>query len=173
MKQLAKLNPEDVSIFDNPSAESIILKKNEKEDKYSKLKDVSDDNFNSFDIIKNCYNVHLDKSTDQDITIGVILFEIKRLFIRAVSASNSNIDTLGLLSNHTVECAFTLVERSILSIIASGIDTHDYYRSAIISNVFSLLDILQVSFEIKESYKIKLFIDCFVDAFTGKYKIAD
>ena len=133
--------------------------------KYDALRD-PEDSISSISLIKSVCLIS--KNVNDEITAGSIMLELHRLMVRSIRADNK-LDKVNL-NSILFGTVMQTVKSCVESIVSDRTDEHGYYRSVILYNIASLMDIYEISTDTKDAIKLSAFINYFVDAFTKTSK---
>lgn len=110
----------------------------------------------------------ISENANDEITSGCIMLEIQRLLTRSIRVDNKidDINLNSILFGTVMQSIKTCIE----SIVSDKADPSNYYRSVILYNIASLMDIYNINTETKEAAKLPAFINYFIDALTKNSK---
>lgn len=148
----------------NRFMKNIITDKN-----YDILSNDESDSINSANIVNCTSSIRISTQTDMSIVSGSIMLELKRLLLRCVDDDKKNMFNIfghEILNNNAI---FT-TDHCVSYIIMSRNDFDNLYSSIINYNIDALLDLFKIDINKKEVIKLKLFIDYFIETFTGLRK---
>ena len=133
--------------------------------KYDALFDISDP-ISSKNII-DCVNaISIAGGGNNEITSGSIMLEIERLIVRCVREDLTCKVNVNDILKHT---AMYRIAICVEKIVEERADKFNYYKSNILFNLASIMDIYSIN-ENKETIKLIAFVNYFVDSFTKTSK---